>query len=66
MLSYTFYLLLKHPTVLKKLRDEVDSVLGFRYPTIHDIPKLQYLDQVLKESIRLHPTAPVHRQPSLD
>jgi cytochrome P450 / NADPH-cytochrome P450 reductase len=66
MLSYTFYLLLKHPEVLKKLREEVDGVLGFQYPTIHDIPKLQYLDQVLKESIRLHPTAPVCRPPSFD
>jgi cytochrome P450/NADPH-cytochrome P450 reductase len=59
MLSYAFYLLLKHPEALEKLRKEVDSVLGFRYPTIHDLPKLQYLDQVLKESLRLHPTAPV-------
>lgn len=59
MLSFTFYLLLKHPRVMEKLREEVDSVLGYRYPTVHDIPKLQYLDQVLKESLRLHPTAPV-------
>jgi cytochrome P450 / NADPH-cytochrome P450 reductase len=59
MLSFTFYELLKNPNVLRKLRQEIDSVLEYRIPTVRDIPNLHYLDQVMKESLRLHPTAPV-------
>lgn len=59
LLSFTFYYLLKNPRTLEKAREEVDRVLGYRYPTVQDIPKLVYIDQILKESLRLQPTAPV-------
>lgn len=59
LLSFTFYYLLKNPLVLEKAREEVDRVLGYRYPTVQDIPKLVYIDQILKETLRLQPTAPV-------
>lgn len=59
MLSFTFYYLLKNPDDMKKAREEVDRVLGYRFPTIEDIPKFVYIDQILKESLRLQPTAPV-------
>ena len=59
LLSFTFYYLWKNPLVLEKAREEVDRVLGYRYPTVQDIPKLVYIDQILKESLRLQLTAPV-------
>jgi cytochrome P450 len=63
-LTWTFYLLSQHLDVEKKLNDEIDSVLGnsvrgnngeSRSPTADDIPKLQYTEKVLRESMRLYP-----------
>lgn len=63
-LTWTFYLLSQHPDVEKKLHDEIDSILGAIYrnghvankiPTADDIPKLQYTEKVLRESMRLYP-----------
>lgn len=36
----------------------MDRVLGYRYLTLQEIPKHVYIDQILKESLRLQPTAP--------
>jgi cytochrome P450/NADPH-cytochrome P450 reductase len=58
MLSFTIYELLQHEDVLQKAKSEIDRVLGGRPPTYEDLPKLTYLDQVLKESLRKWPTAP--------
>jgi len=58
-LGFTMYYLLKNPTALKTAREEVDRVLGHRFPTVKDIPHLGYIDQCLKEALRLQPTAPV-------
>lgn len=58
LLSFTIHELLKHPEVLQQAQDEVDNVLGERAPRFEDLRKLTYLDQVLKESLRLWPTAP--------
>jgi cytochrome P450 len=65
-LTWTFYLLSQYPDVEKKLHDEIDSVLGAnddrnghddskKIPTVDDIPKLQYTEKVLRESMRLYP-----------
>src|SRR5262249_209914 len=58
LLSFTTHLLLANPEVLARARDEVDSVLGSDAPRFEDVAKLTYLDQVLRESIRVWPTAP--------
>ncbi|HEX2910153.1 MAG TPA: cytochrome P450 [Chloroflexia bacterium] len=58
LLSFTIYELLKHPEVLERVRAEVEKVVGNRTPAFEDLPKLVYLDQVLKETLRLWPTAP--------
>jgi cytochrome P450 len=54
-LTWTFYLLSKHPHVARKLRAELDHVLGGRTPTVDDVPQLRYLTMVLEESMRLYP-----------
>ncbi|MBN3277412.1 CP46A hydroxylase, partial [Polyodon spathula] len=58
-LSFTVMELTKQPEIIKKLRFEVDDVIGSkREINYEDIGKLTYLSQVLKESLRLYPPAP--------
>lgn len=59
VLTWTFYLLSKEPSVVAKLQDEVDSVLGDRYPSIEDMKNLKYTTRVINESLRLYPQPPV-------
>jgi cytochrome P450 len=62
-LTWTFYLLSQNQDVERKLHDEINSVLGDssdnsvgnRIPSANDIPKLQYTEKVLRESMRLYP-----------
>jgi cytochrome P450 len=56
-LVWACYLLSQHPEVAQKLREEVDTVLGQRAPTLEDFPRLQYVDMVIKETLRVYPPA---------
>jgi cytochrome P450 len=56
-LTWTLYLLAKHPAVRARLLREVDGVLRGMPPTLADIPRLPYGTQVLQESMRLYPPA---------
>ncbi|MCU1241568.1 MAG: cytochrome [Candidatus Acidoferrum typicum] len=56
-LSWSWYLLAEHPEVEQKLHAELDAVLGGRTPCASDIPKLQYTDKVIRETLRLYPPA---------
>lgn len=56
-LAWTLMRLSQHPEVARRLRAEVDEVLGGRAPTFEDIPKLRYTRWVLDETMRLHPPA---------
>src|SRR5918994_5422010 len=61
LLSFTMYYLLNNSEVLAKAYDEVDRVLGgdlSTSPTYEQVKQLQYVSQMLKESLRLWPTAP--------
>jgi cytochrome P450/NADPH-cytochrome P450 reductase len=61
LLSFALYFLLKHPSVLAKAYEEVDRVLGADLatpPTVAQVHQLQYVSQILKETLRLWPTAP--------
>lgn len=52
--------LINHPHILKKLREEIDNVVGKdRVVEESDIPNLPYLHAVVKETLRLHPAAPL-------
>ncbi len=55
-LIWTIYLLSEHPAVFEKVRAELRTVLGGRDPDLSDLPQLTYLDQVIKESMRLYPS----------
>ncbi|MDB5097306.1 MAG: cytochrome [Cyanobacteria bacterium RYN_339] len=54
-LTWTLYLLSRHPDVARKLRAEVAAVLGDRVPTLEDLGKLRYTTMVLEEAMRLYP-----------
>ncbi len=61
LLSYTIYALLKNPDVLQKAYDEVDRVFGpdpSIRPTYQQVTQLSYINQIMKESLRLWPPAP--------
>jgi cytochrome P450 len=53
--------LVRHPEVAKKLQEELDRVVGKeRTVTEIDIPNLPYLNAIVKETLRLHPPAPLN------
>ncbi|KAJ1289839.1 hypothetical protein BS78_02G195700 [Paspalum vaginatum] len=52
--------LLKKPEVIAKATEELDRVIGRgRWVTEKDIPSLPYVDAIVKETMRLHPVAPM-------
>jgi cytochrome P450 len=56
-LCWTFYLLATNPSVEEKLVREITGVLGEEPPSIHDLTRLPYTEQVVRESMRLYPPA---------
>lgn len=50
---------IKHPRVLHKIQDELDSVVGpTRMVYESDLPHLNYLRCVVRETFRMHPAGP--------
>lgn len=59
LLTFTLYELLRNPAVLAQAYAEVDAVLpGDATPVHADLARMPVLDRVLKETLRLWPTAP--------
>ena len=54
-LSWTWYLLARHPEAEARLADEVRAVLGACLPTMEDVPRLRYAEAVVQESMRILP-----------
>lgn len=51
---------LRNPTVMKKLQEELESVVGLdRMVCESDLPQLVYLQAMVKETLRLHPAGPL-------
>ncbi|XP_063351644.1 cholesterol 24-hydroxylase-like [Pelmatolapia mariae] len=49
----------RHPDILERVKKEVDDVIGMKHEISYDdLSKLVYLPQVLKETLRMYPTAP--------
>lgn len=52
--------LIRHPNVLHKAQEELDSAVGSnRVVEESDVPKLPFLQAIVKEIFRLHPAAPL-------
>lgn len=59
LLTFTLYFLLRNPHVLAQAYAEVDRVLpGDTVPDYRHLAKLDVIERVLKETLRLWPTAP--------
>ncbi|KAF3656834.1 putative cytochrome 71A2-like [Capsicum annuum] len=59
--------LLRHPEVMKKLRKELQEVVGLeRMVEESDLENLNYLDMVVKECMRMHPVAPLFYHESME
>lgn len=56
-LTWAWYELDRHPEIVRKLRAEIDAVLGDRRPTYADLHRLVYTHQVVLETLRLYPPA---------
>ncbi len=57
MLSWLFLLLAQHPDILKKVHNELDSIIGNDLPTFENIKNLTCLSAVVNETLRLYPAA---------
>lgn len=60
MIDWAFAEILRSPRVMACLQDEIDAVVGTdRVAEEGDLPKLKYLEMVVKEALRLHPVGPL-------
>jgi cytochrome P450 len=58
LLAWSLYLLGKHPWAQEKAREEVQAAFGKEAPNDEGLPQLEFLEQVIKETLRLYP--PIH------
>ncbi|KAJ2999754.1 hypothetical protein NUW54_g6890 [Trametes sanguinea] len=58
MLVFALYYLLTHPEAMLKLQAEIDATLGGRLFTTKDLNSMPYLIAVMRETLRMAPTAP--------
>jgi cytochrome P450 len=56
-LAWSWYLLGTNPDAERKFHAELDEVLGGRAPTMADLSRLKYTEQIAKECMRLYPPA---------
>lgn len=61
-ISFCLYEISRHPEVQKRLVQEIHEVLGDdtqRPVTLRDLGELKYMENAIKESLRLHPPVPM-------
>ncbi|XP_017491600.1 PREDICTED: probable cytochrome P450 4d14 isoform X1 [Rhagoletis zephyria] len=61
-ISFTCYLLSRHPAVQQKVFEELRAVIGDdkrQAVSLRDLQELKYLECVIKESMRLYPPVPI-------
>lgn len=56
-LAWLFYCVARYPGVQQQLRDEISNVCHEHNLVWERLPELTYVDQVIKESLRLYPAA---------
>ncbi|KIW15094.1 hypothetical protein PV08_07881 [Exophiala spinifera] len=66
LLSFATYYLVKNPEVMRKAQAEVDAVVGKGPVSVQHMSKLPYIEAILRETLRLQPTAPAFAVRALD
>ncbi len=56
-ISWTWFLMAKHPDVRERVEEEVDSTLRAGPPQFEDLSALAYANRVILESMRIYPPA---------
>jgi len=56
-LTWTWWLLTRHPEELSRVRDELSEMLAGRPPLFGDVPRLSFTRAALAEGMRLYPPA---------
>jgi cytochrome P450 len=64
-MSWVWYLLAQNPQAEANLIAELDEVLGGRLPEFEDLPRLRYVEMVVKEAMRLYPLYPISARQAL-
>lgn len=63
LLTWTFFLLVRHPQVLEKLKEEIKKKCPDPATlTRTGLREMGYLQNVLKETLRLYPSAPINER----
>nr|WCC58125.1 cytochrome P450 [Pharsalia antennata] len=57
--AFTLYYIAKHENVQKKIVEELDAVFENAKPSVVTLHSLKYLEQCIKESLRLAPSVPI-------
>jgi cytochrome P450/NADPH-cytochrome P450 reductase len=58
-LSFAFYFMLDNPEILRKAREEVDTLVTADEPlSVQHLQQMTYLDMILRETLRLCPSVP--------
>jgi len=55
--GFITYLVSKHPDIERRMVSEIDSALNGTRPTFEDLPKLKYTNMIVREALRLYPSA---------
>ncbi|GAV84948.1 p450 domain-containing protein [Cephalotus follicularis] len=67
VVEWTLSELIRHPQSMKKLQKEVEEKVGLeRMVEESDLERLEYLDMVVKETLRLHPVVPLLPRESIE
>jgi cytochrome P450 len=56
-LCWTLFLLAQHPAVMEELWDELTSKVAGEIPTLEELPQLDVMERILKESMRILPAS---------